>query len=71
MRPSVLVFVVTDLRSSPDDLLGDAIETFVRREDAESFIEDVRRDELELAAYLRIEERGLEAGGTRPLCDIY
>jgi hypothetical protein len=35
----------------------------VRREDAERFIEDVRRDEPELAASLRIEERELEVGG--------
>jgi hypothetical protein len=43
--------------------LGDAIETFIRREDAERFIEEVRSDEPELATYVRIEERELEAGG--------
>ncbi len=37
---------------------------FIRREDAERFIEEVRGDEPELAAQLRIEERELEAGGT-------
>ena len=31
--------------------------------DAERFIEQVRGDEPELASYLRIEERELEAGG--------
>jgi len=31
--------------------------------DAERFIEDVRRDDPDLASYLRIEERELEAGG--------
>ena len=36
---------------------------FIRREDAERFIEEVRRDDPELAAGLRIEERELEAGG--------
>ena len=36
--------------------------TFVRREDAERFIEEVRRDDPELASYLRIEERELDAG---------
>jgi hypothetical protein len=36
---------------------------FIRREDAERFIEDVRSDEPEAAAWLRIEERELEAGG--------
>ena len=43
--------------------LGDAIETFVRREDAEHFIEGVRGDDPKIAAKLRIEERELEAGG--------
>ena len=43
--------------------LGDAVDTFVRREDAERFIEDVRRDDPELARHLRIEEHELEAGG--------
>jgi hypothetical protein len=36
---------------------------FVRREDAERFIEELRGDDPELAASLRIEERELEAGG--------
>jgi hypothetical protein len=43
--------------------LGDAVDTFVRREDAERFVEEVRGDEPDLASYLRIEERELEAGG--------
>ncbi len=51
------VYVILDERSSPDHPLGDAVETFIRREDAERFIEEVRRDESELASYLRIEER--------------
>ena len=50
-------------RSIPTSPLGDAIETFIRREDAERFIEEVRGDDPELASYLRIEERELEAGG--------
>ena len=33
------------------------------REDAERFIEEVRGDDPEVAAKLRIEERELEAGG--------
>ena len=33
-----------------------------RREDAESFVDGVRADDPELASYLRIEERELEAG---------
>ena len=36
---------------------------FIRREDAERFIEDVRGDDREVSAKLRIEERELEAGG--------
>jgi len=39
------------------------IESFVQREDAERFIEEVRGDDPDLASYLRIEERELEAGG--------
>jgi hypothetical protein len=38
-------------------------ETFTQREDAERFIEELRGDEPELAAKLRIEERELESGG--------
>jgi hypothetical protein len=49
-------------RSTPDHPLGDAVKTFIRREDAERFIEEVR-DEPELAEHLRIEERELEGAG--------
>ena len=38
-------------------------ETFARREDAERFIEELRREEPELASALWIEEHELEAGG--------
>jgi hypothetical protein len=58
----VFVYAIRDLRSSLDHPLGDAVETFVRREDAERFIAEVRSDDPELASYLRIEERVLEAG---------
>ncbi|MGH3066308.1 MAG: hypothetical protein ACRDOF_08375 [Gaiellaceae bacterium] len=51
------------MRSGLSNPLGDAVETFVRREDAERLIEAVRGDDPELASYLRIEERELEAGG--------
>jgi hypothetical protein len=54
----VLIYAIHDLRSSPDHPRGDAVETFVRREDAERFIEQVRGDKPKLASYLRIEERG-------------
>ena len=50
----VLVYAIIDLRSSSDHPLGDTVETFVRREDAERFIEEVRRDEPELAVPLSI-----------------
>jgi hypothetical protein len=36
---------------------------FLRREDAERFVEAIRGDEPELAEPLRIEERELETGG--------
>ncbi len=42
--------------------LGVELEVFIRREDAERFIEEVRGDDPEIAATLRIEERELEAG---------
>ena len=56
------MYAVVDDRLSPTSPLGDAVDTFVRREDAERFIEQVRRDEPEFASYLRIEERGLRGG---------
>jgi hypothetical protein len=46
-----------------DHPLGDAIETFIRREEAERCIEEVCGDDLALASHLPIEERELEAGG--------
>jgi hypothetical protein len=54
---------IIDLRSSSDNPLGEAIETFIRREDAERFIEEVRGDGPVLASHLRIVKRKLEAGG--------
>ena len=39
----------------------DSLEVFVRREDAERFIEQVRGDDPEVAEKLRIEERELKA----------
>ena len=59
----VQVFAIVDDALSPSFPLGDAIETFIRREDAERFIEEVHGDHPQLASYLRIEERDLEAGG--------
>jgi hypothetical protein len=51
------------LALSPDFPLGDSLEVFICREDAERFIEEVRDDEPQLASYLRVEERELQAGG--------
>ena len=59
----MIVYAVVHDALSPDFPLGDAVETFIRREDAERFIEEVRGDDPEVAAKLRIEERELEAGG--------
>jgi hypothetical protein len=42
--------------------LGDAVEVFVRRENAERFVEEVRGDDPALAGFLRIKKRELEAG---------
>ena len=52
-----------------DHPLGDAIETFIRREDAECFIEEIRADEPKLAKPLRIEKRELEVGERNLPCD--
>ena len=59
--PDVLVYAVVDDALSPDFPLGDSLEVFIRREDAERFVEEVRGDDPEAAAKLRIEERELEA----------
>jgi hypothetical protein len=54
----MLVYVILHDRSSVDHRLGDSNECFVRREDAERFIEEVRCDELELIVGLRNATRG-------------
>jgi len=58
----LLVYAVVDDALSPTFPLGDALEVYVRREDAERFVEEIRGDEPELAESLRIEERELRAG---------
>jgi hypothetical protein len=50
------------VRVTDDVSAGDALEVYVRREDAERFVEEIRDDEPELAESLRIEERELRAG---------
>jgi hypothetical protein len=59
----VIVYAIIDERSSHNPPLGDSIEVFMGREDAERSIREVRGDEPEVAAKLRIEERELESGG--------
>jgi hypothetical protein len=59
---SVLVYAIRDSTPSPDHPLGQAVDVFIRREDADRFIEDVRRDEPELPARLRVELAELESG---------
>ena len=54
---------MVDETISPTSPLGDAIDVFLRREDAQRFIEEIDGDDPELAEPLRIEERELEAGG--------
>jgi hypothetical protein len=61
----VIVYAVVDDALSPDFPLGDAVDTFIRREDAERFVEEGRGDDPDLASNLRIEERELE-GETSP-----
>ena len=59
----MIVYAVVDDGLSPDFPLGGTLEVFVRREDAERFLEEVRHDAPEEARSLRIEERELDAGG--------
>jgi len=59
----VPVYAVIDDSLSPTFPLGEALEVFVRRADAERFVEEVRGDDPELASYLRIEGRELRIGG--------
>ena len=59
----MVVYAVVDDALSPDFPLGVELEVFIRRGNAERFIEGVRGDEPGMAAKLRIEERELEVGG--------
>jgi hypothetical protein len=51
----VIVYAVVDDALSPDFPLGDSLEVFIRKADAERFIEEVRGGDPEVAAKLRIE----------------
>ena len=59
----MIVYAVIDDALSPDFPLGVELEVFIRSEDAERFVEEVRGDDPEVAAKLRIEERELEPHG--------
>jgi hypothetical protein len=59
----VVVYAVVDDALSPDFPFGHSVDVFIRREDAERFVEEVRGDDPELASCLRIEERELGEGG--------
>ena len=65
LSADVIVYAVVDDALSPDFPLGLELEVFIRREDAERFIEGVRSDEPEMAAKPRIEKRELQAGGLK------
>lgn len=58
----MLVSAIIDEGVSLASPLGDAVDVFMRREDAERFVAEVRGDEPELAEQLRVEERELEPG---------
>jgi len=62
----MIVYAVVDETISPTSPLGDAIEVFLRREDARRFIEEIEGDDPELAELLRIEEREFDAGSATP-----
>ena len=54
----MIVYAVIDDALSPNFPLGASLEEFIRREDAERFVEEVRGDDPEVAAKLRIEGGG-------------
>ena len=60
---TVIVYAVVDDALSPDFPLGVELEMFVRREDAERFIEEVRGDDPEMG--VEAADRGARAGDGR------
>jgi len=58
----VIAYAVVYDALSRDFPLGDSLEVFIRREDADRFIEEVCGDNPEVAETLRIDARHLEAG---------
>jgi hypothetical protein len=61
---AVVADAVVDDSLSPTSPLGDAVETFLQSEDAEQFIEDVRRDEPRPIFRSRSASSG-QGGGTK------
>jgi hypothetical protein len=59
------VYAVVDTTLSPTFPLGDALEVYVRRDDAERFIDEVRGDDPKLARDMRMEEAGASRGRLR------
>ena len=59
----MFVYAVVDDSLSPTSPLGDSIEVFVQRENAESFIEQIRGDNPELAKPPWFKERELDTCG--------
>lgn len=59
----MIVYAIGDDALSPDFPLEVELELFIRREDAERFIEEVLGDDPEVAAEAADQERELEAGG--------
>jgi hypothetical protein len=66
----VQVYAIIDDRSSPGHPLGEAVEVFIRREDADRFIEEVHGDEAKLAGYVRIELRELRLASVPGGCPL-
>jgi hypothetical protein len=62
----VLVYAVVDDALTPDFPLGVDLQVFIRREDTERFIEEVRGDDPDLASYLRNRGAGARGGRADP-----
>jgi hypothetical protein len=60
--PPVRVYAIRDLTSSGSHPLGGFIDVFLRRDDAERLVDNVRRDDRALADALQIVEVELAAG---------
>ena len=58
----MVVYCVVDVGLRLDCPLGDSVDVFVRREDAERFVQEVRDDAPDEAETLTIVERELTTG---------